>query len=87
MITAMTTVLILLILVSPLLVATALAWAAGFVFLALAIDAEGERAEHYLGSGIAMIGCALLAAMGETGFLFSAGVLAAAWAAASLYRA
>lgn len=72
---------------SVLPVGNALAWAAGFVFLALAIDADGERAERYLASGIALIGCALLAGMGVSGFLAPAGMLLAAWTAAWLYRA
>lgn len=65
----------------------AAAWAAGFVFLALATDAGEVRFALYLASGVAMIACALLAASAATGFLVPAGMIASAWVAAWLYRA
>jgi hypothetical protein len=62
-------------------------WAAGFVFAALAIDAESpEAAILYLATGITLPVLALLSSRVALEFLIVSAALVAAWVAAAILR-
>ena len=64
----------------------ALVWAAGFIFLALAMDAGERNSAAVLVTGLALPALAILSAYVATGFLIVATALIAAWVVAVILQ-
>jgi hypothetical protein len=61
------------------------AWGLGFVFLALAVDNNGQHALYQAISGVALLVLAMLQASVATEFFIVSGVILAAWVARIIF--